>query len=143
MSYSDNGSSFMFVLNSEWQPAWQIHNARGHVAIGLAAQSHKEANLLTYETPALHANAHISMWPVIDKSATQLQLNKLYEEALKLSKEKQITLNFFTDSMFGASAADQMSQTKEAQSPTILAMGMFGDSKILKTLTKRLKLASF
>lgn len=143
MSYADNSASFVFVLNSDWQPKWQLHNARGHVAIGLAAHLHEETKLLDYKTPAFNASAHISTWPVIDKMATEQQLADLYNEALALSQANQITLNFFIDSMFGASAEEQLRQTEKAQSPRLLAIGIFGDSKVLRTLTKKLPLATF
>lgn len=142
MPYADNGKTFMFICNIEWQPTWQLHNARGHVAIGLGATICKRAELLAYDIPALGATAHISTWPVIDKAANQSEIAKLYAE-LQSAQYDDITVNIFTDSMFGASAQEQLRQTRETASPTILCIGLFGDGSKLKGLTKRLKLASF
>lgn len=144
MSYANNDYSFMFILNFDWQPTWQLHNARGHVAVGLGAGLAKKAVLLDYEIPALDITAKISTWPVVDKAATQHGIDRLYAEIIEANKNGAgLIVNLFTDSMFGASAEDQLQQTKDAKEPKILVIGLFGESAYLKTLTKRLKLANF
>ncbi len=144
MPYADNDYSFMFILNFDWRPTWQLHNARGHVAVGLGAEVAERAALLDYEIPALGISARISTWPVVDKAATQHGIDRLYTEAMEANKnDTKLTVNLFTDSMFGASAEEQLQQTKDAKEPKILVIGLFGESAYLKSLTKRLKLASF
>jgi hypothetical protein len=144
MPYADNDYSFMFILNFDWRPTWQLHNARGHVAVGLGAQLAKKAALLDYEISALNITAKIPTWPVVDKAAAQHGIDRLYAEIMEAKKNgADVTVNLFTDSMFGASAEGQLQQTKDAKEPKILIIGLFGESAYLKTLTKRLKLASF
>lgn len=138
MAYADNDYSFMFILNMDWQPTWQLHNARGHVAVSLGAQTQEKARLLDYEIPALDTMAKISHWPVIDKSGHQKGVDRLFRE---IQNETDLTMSLFTDSMFGTSAEDQLLQTKEASNPRILVIGLFGKTEKLKRLSKRLSLA--
>lgn len=144
MAYADNQNTFMFILNKNWEPAWQLHNARGHVAVGLGATIGQAANLLGYEIPALEMTAQISHWPVVDKAAKEAEINRLYLELKEANAQgDDFVMNVFTDSMFGTSAEDQLAQTRNAKEPKILVIGLFGKSDVLKQLTKRLKLASF
>lgn len=139
MSYADNGCTSMFILNNEWQPTWQLHNARGHVALAMGAENNQELKLRTYEVPALNHTTPISTWPVIDKATSEKELHKLYEKLL----DAKLKCYIFTDSMFGSSAQVQMEQTKNATDPKILVLGIFGPTEEIRNLTKHLSLARF
>jgi hypothetical protein len=141
MAYADNKYSFMFILNKDWQPAWQLHNARGHVAVSLGAQAGEKAKLLDYEISALNTTVGISHYPVIDKGGHAKDVNRLFRELQEAPDG--ITYSIFTDSMFGASAEEQLQQTKQVTDPSILVIGMFGETEKLKVLSKRLSLATF
>lgn len=139
--YADNQSKFTAILNAKIE-AHKLMNALGHITAGLVAQCQniEDMQFLKYEfeagwtTPSL-----ISLYPFIILSAkNNNQLKTLHQVA----NEAGILHNVFTYSMLGASAAEQMDNTKNSKTDDLTYLGivLFGPADQLAALTRKFSL---
>jgi hypothetical protein len=141
MFYQDNDHKTIAVINPAISSP-QLMNALGHVTAGLASKlsSLDELQLLQYSFQSdLSDPAHISRYPyIILKSKNNNQLKTLHQTI----NEAGIIHNVFTDSMLGASAEEQMSNTKNTpvDDLTYFLIAMFGKAEVLAPLTKKFSL---
>lgn len=139
MLYADNQWKFVIVMNKKAGAA-QLMNAVAHLALGMSRRELPEAGSWYYDYtgPDDRSYAMISHWPVIVLKGNGNQLKTLYEQARELG----LSCQTFVDAMLGASAEEQMRQTRErpADSVEVLAVMLFGDSETLRGLTKKFSL---
>ena len=133
MAYQDNSRKAAVVLNRA-VPFSRLANALAHCCAGMADIAGTEAEFLDYPCPAGDWRARISRWPmVILEAKNSGQLARLVREA----REEELPLNCFTAAMIGASAEEQIRQTREDREPEYWAVAVFGDAEELRPLTKR------
>jgi hypothetical protein len=141
--YADNDLKFTAILNSKI-PIPQLMNALGHMTSGLTSRTTdpSQMNFLEYQfnsdrlTPAT-----ISLYPfIVLKSKNSNQLKTLHESVTDIG----ILHNVFTDSMLGASAIEQIENTKNTKPEDLIYFGivLFGDSQKLAKLTHKFSLFS-
>lgn len=134
--YVDNHHKLIAITHRGYTVA-QRQNAVLHAAVGLVELVGVEAlQLLSYENEALGIHAQISLFPNIGLAAKNgNQLLNTYRQAM----EANVACNIFCESMLGASAEDQMRQTREATPETLkpMALALFGDAETLQPLTKK------
>ena len=136
MSYQDNTNKIVVVVNRS-VPFARLANALAHCCAGLANVVGADAEFLDYPCPAGDWRARISRFPaVILEAKNSGQLARLVREA----KEGEMPLNCFTAAMIGASAEEQIRQTREDADPEYWAVAVFGGAEELRPLTKRFSL---
>lgn len=139
--YADNQHKFVAVVNPKIEIP-KLMNGLGHITAGLMAQANnqEEMQFLKYEfqadwtTPSL-----ISLYPyIVLKAKNSNQLRTLHQAA----NEAGILHNVFTDSMLGASAIEQMTNTKNTHTKDLnyFCVALFGASDRLTTLTRKFSL---
>lgn len=139
--YADNQFKFIAVINPKIEMP-KIMNALGHITAGLVAkyQKFEDMQFLKYEfeadstTPSL-----LSLYPFIILTAkNNNQLKTLHQVA----NEAGIIHNVFADSMLGASALEQMQNTKTAKTNDLTYFGviLFGSDEKLTPLTRKFSL---
>lgn len=137
--YADNQQKYVCVLNGK-QPIHTLMNALGHVTLGLAGElTPDERALLDYPNEACGFQARISTFPfIILKAKNSNQLARLKEEL----SAAELSFNVFSNTMIGASADEQVSNTAAASPDNIdyWAVCAFGAADKLDPLTKRFSL---
>lgn len=139
--YTDNQSKFIAVINPKIEMP-KLMNALGHITAGLVAKckNPEDMQFLKYEFEADWTTASlISLYPFIILTAkNNNQLKTLHQAA----NEAGIIHNVFTDSMLGASATEQMQNTKIANTNdlTYFSVALFGSAEQLTTLTRKFSL---
>ena len=139
--YTDNQSKFIAVLNPKIETS-KLMNGFGHITAGIVAKCQQidELQFLNYEFAGNWASpAAIGLYPFIILSAkNNNQLKTLHQAA----NEANILHNAFTDSMLGASAAEQMQNTKNANPDDLTYFGivLFGTADELTPLTRKFSL---
>lgn len=139
--YTDNQHKFVAVVNPKIEIP-KLMNGLGHITAGLMAQANnqEEMQFLKYEfqadwtTPSL-----ISLYPyIVLKAKNSNQLRTLHRAA----NEAGILHNVFTDSMLGASADEQMANTKNTDTENLnyFCVALFGASDRLATMTRKFSL---
>ncbi|NEU79882.1 DUF2000 domain-containing protein [Nostoc sp. UIC 10630] len=139
--YADNQCKLIAVVNPQIESP-KLMNALAHITAGLVAKTNNldEMQFLKYEfqadwtTPSL-----ISLYPfIILKAKNNNQLKTLHQAA----NEVGILHNVFTDSMLGASAIEQMDNTKNINTGdlTYFCVVLFGASDQLAALTRKFSL---
>lgn len=139
MAYENNSKQTTIILNEKISMT-SLLNAIGHISLGLATQIGSEAlNILAYPFKDTLKDSCISEYPVIIlKSNNSSQLAKLRQSLEAL--DSPMTYNCFTAEMIGASAQAQISANLNAEQPEFLAIAIFGETEILKPLTKKFSL---
>jgi Protein of unknown function (DUF2000) len=141
MLYQDNEFKTITVINPTISSP-QLMNGLGHATAGLVSKlgNLDELQLLKYPFQSDDSDpAHISRYPyIILKSKNNNQLKTLHQTI----NEAGIIHNVFTDSMLGASAEEQMSNTKSTAMDdlTYFLIVMFGKAEVLAPLTKKFSL---
>lgn len=140
--YADNEFKVIAVVNDKIEIP-KLMNAVGHTTAGLMAKANNDPNMefLKYEFSANFAESSlIALSPyIILKAKNNNQLKTLHLAV----NEKGILHNVFTDSMLGASAEEQIAQTKNtpADDLTYFCIVLFGKyEEELKPLTKKFSL---
>jgi hypothetical protein len=141
--YKNNDSKFVAVLNLKIETPKSM-NALGHMTAGLIA-SVSDSSQMQFLPYPFHSDrltpAHISLYPfIILKAKNSNQLKTLHESASDLG----ILHNVFTDSMLGASAIEQINNTKIIKPEDLIYFGitLFGASQELADLTRKFSLFS-
>jgi hypothetical protein len=141
--YADNDRKFTAILNSKI-PIPQSMNGLAHMTAGLISRATdpSQMNFLQYQFNSDRLTpANISLYPfIILKSKNSNQLKTLHESVTNMG----ILHNVFTGSMLGASAIDQIENTKNTKSEDLIYFGiaLFGDSQKLAELTRKFSLFS-
>jgi hypothetical protein len=139
--YQDNDHKTIAVINSNSNLP-QLMNALGHSTLGLVSKltTLEDLQLLTYPFQSTDCvSSQISRYPyIILKAKNNNQLKTLHQAVNELG----IIHNAFTDSMLGASAEEQISNTKNTAMDglTYLSIIMFGKADVLAPLTKKFSL---
>jgi hypothetical protein len=139
--YQDNDYKTIAVINPNINPP-QLLNALGHATAGLLSKfgTSGDMQFLKYEFQGDWSEAsHISRYPyIILKAKNNTQLTTLHHAL----NEAGIVHNAFTDSMLGASAEEQMSNTSSTSMDnlTYMAIVMFGKTEFLTPLTRKFSL---
>jgi hypothetical protein len=134
--YAENHRKLVAITNRQYAVP-QRQNAVLHATVGLIKFVGIEAfELLNYDNDDLDIQAQISLFPNVGLTAKNgSQLLNTYRQA----SEANIACNIFAESMLGASADDQIRQTREATLETLkpMAVVLFGDADALHPLTKK------
>lgn len=139
--YADNQFKFIALLNSKIETPL-LMNALGHMTAGLVAKCMNldDMQFLKYEFEADQTTpSMLSLYPYIVLSAkNNNQLKTLHQSV----NEAGILHNVFTDSMLGASAVEQMNNTKRIKTDdlTYFGIALFGAADQLATLTRKFSL---
>ncbi|MGL5827132.1 MAG: DUF2000 family protein [Nocardioides sp.] len=135
MRYEDTGKRLVVALRQglEWPVAF---NAAGHTIHGLtAAGQPADWEILDYVF-ADERRAAISKHPVITLTGRRNQLVGLLDRA---TEDPNLRVNFFCESALADSAEKQLAQCKAAlpDAANLLAVGLYGDSEQVRTLTAK------
>ena len=134
--YADNHRKLVAITNRQYAIP-QRQNAVLHATVGLIKLVGIDAfELLDYDNDELDVRAQISLFPNVGLAAKNgSQLLATYRQA----SEARIACNIFCESMLGASADEQVRQTREATLETLkpMAVVLFGDAEVLQALTKK------
>lgn len=137
--YADNHRKIVAITNRRYSVP-QRQNAIIHATVGLIKLAGiDEFELLDYDNDELDVQAQISLFPNVGLAARNgNQLLNTYRQA----SDANIICNIFCESMLGASAAEQVRQTREATLETLkpMAVALFGEADILHPLTKKFSL---
>lgn len=141
MQYQNNELKFIAVINPKIEIP-KLMNALCHTTAGLAAKINdfNEMKFLKYEFQAdWTTSSLISLYPfIILESKNNNQLRTLHQAV----NETGIIHNIFTDSMLGASATEQMQNTKNTKTDelTYFSVVLFGMAEQLAPLTRKFSL---
>jgi len=135
--YTDNDYKFIAVLNKKIELP-KLLNALGHISVGLTSliENIDDFRFLQYYDADGGLHPAISHYPFIILSAKNgNQIRQLREKAI----ESGIIYNDFVDQMLGASAEDQLNQTKNTKNADFeyFAICLFGSYETLRPLTKK------
>lgn len=139
MQYLNNQSKFVVVINKKHSlPV--VMNSITHISYGISKEIEDSSKILNYENVDLGLNAQISEFPfIILETNNSNQLLKLIQTAKGTDGVK---LNFFSTSMLGYSAEDQINATKNASLEDLdfVSVILFGTKEIIEPLTKKYSL---
>lgn len=134
--YADNHRKLVAISNRQYTVP-QLQNAVLHATIGLVKLVGIDAfQLLNYDNDELGVHAQISLFPNVGLAAKNgSQLLNTYRQA----NDANIACNIFCESMLGASADEQVRQTKEATLENLkpMVVVLFGEADVLHPLTKK------
>ncbi|WOF75193.1 DUF2000 family protein [Parvibaculaceae bacterium PLY_AMNH_Bact1] len=140
MSYQNNTRKYVAVLNGKYSDQiGLLLNALGHATAGLVFEGAAGQNFQQYENEPAHLSASISEFPFnVLKSKNGNQLRTLHEALL----EAEIPYNVFVKQMIGASAEEQIINTRSAPVDQLeyLALVTYGDAELLAPMTKKFSL---
>ncbi|QHH92915.1 DUF2000 domain-containing protein [Acinetobacter gyllenbergii] len=139
MQYLNNQNKFVVIVNKKHSTP-TIMNSITHISYGVSKQTHDLSNILNYENSDLGLSAKISEYPfIILETNNSNQLLKLIQTA---KNADGIALNFFSTSMLGHSAEDQINATKNAKLEELdfVSVILFGAKEIVEPLTKKYSL---
>ncbi len=141
MLYQDNDYKTIAVVNPNINPP-QLMNALGHATAGLVSKigGSEDLQFLKYEFQEGWSDpSHISQYPYIILKAKNNNQLKTLHQALN---EAGLVHNAFTHSMLGASAEEQISNTKSTRMDdmTYMAIVMFGKTEALTSFTRKFSL---
>jgi hypothetical protein len=140
MPYLQNDKKFVAVLNRR-HPLPHVLNGLCHATAGLAGRmiGQAQADFLSYANDADAFEAFISRYPFIVLEARNgNQLATLRKAAV----ERGLPVNVFISAMLGASAEEQVANTKAAAGDALdyMAVVLFGDAAIVDPLTRKFSL---
>ena len=139
--YQDNSRKFVVILNQK-QNAGLLMNALSHTVGGLISKQSErldQMEFLPYMDRDGVFDAHISRFPfIVLKAKNGNQIRTVRQAA----QEAGIPFNVFTDTMFGASAEDQLQRTRGTKEAELdyIAIGLFGPSVDLDKMTRKFSL---
>ncbi|WP_336012079.1 DUF2000 domain-containing protein [Acinetobacter calcoaceticus] len=139
MQYLNNQSKYVVVINKKHSIP-TIMNSITHISYGITKEINDLSNILNYENSDLGLSAQISEYPfIILETNNSNQLLKLIQTAKDTDGVK---LNFFSTSMLGYSAEDQINATKIATLAELdfVSVILFGTKEIVDPLTKKYSL---
>ncbi|WP_457969208.1 DUF2000 domain-containing protein [Acinetobacter calcoaceticus] len=139
MQYLNNQSKYVVVINKKHSIP-TIMNSITHISYGISKEINDLSNILNYENSDLGLSAQISEYPfIILETNNSNQLLKLIQTAKDTDGVK---LNFFSTSMLGYSAEDQINATKIAKLAELdfVSVILFGTKEIVDPLTKKYSL---
>ncbi|MND49313.1 hypothetical protein D3C81_247200 [compost metagenome] len=139
MQYLNNQSKYVVVINKKHSIP-TIMNSITHISYGISKEINDLSNILNYENSDLGLSAQISEYPfIILETNNSNQLLKLIQTAKDTDGVK---LNFFSTSMLGYSAEDQINATKIATLAELdfVSVILFGTKEIVDPLTKKYSL---
>jgi hypothetical protein len=136
--YADNERKFVAILNPKIDIP-KLMNALTHLTAGLVSKSGAwdEMKFLNYEFNSTSIeSSSISRYPfIILKAKNNNHLKTLHQTATEIG----IIHNVFTDTMLGANAIEQMTNTENTNPEDLVYFGiiLFGDREQLADLTHK------
>ncbi|MDC5008821.1 DUF2000 domain-containing protein [Acinetobacter baumannii] len=139
MQYLNNQSKFVVVINKKHSlPV--VMNSITHISYGISKEINDSSKILNYQNNDLGSSAQISEYPfIILETNNSNQLLKLIQTAKDTDGVK---LNYFSTSMLGYSAEDQINATRNASLEDLdfVSVILFGTKEIIEPLTKKYSL---
>ena len=138
--YADNDFKFVAILNKKMDPP-QLMNALGHMAVGLTSLCDNLEDMRFHSYYDADGGVHpaISHFPFIVLIADNS--NKI-RTARNAAINANIMHTDFTTTMLGASAEDQLQQTRDNKEIDLEYVGLclFGPAELLNEITRKFSL---
>ena len=127
--FEDNQKKLYIVVNRMMEPALLL-NATAHLAAGIMRKA-DDALFHDYSNEESGLQAYLSHYPVVilqAKNSNQLKC-----------QGADITFNYFSTTMLGASSEAQIQATKETslESLEFIAIALYGDTERMLPVTKK------
>ncbi|HEX8410043.1 MAG TPA: DUF2000 family protein [Thermoanaerobaculia bacterium] len=138
--YQDNTKKFYVIVNRT-APMALAMNAYGHAMAGLMSRIGDPSKIDPLEYENADGGTHtVSRFPVVVLSAkSSQQIARLRRDLEPLVAQQLAHYNDFAQQMIGASAEDQMAQTRAVKADDLefLCAVCFGSAEVLRPVTKR------
>lgn len=132
--FEDNQKKLYIVVNRMMESALLL-NATAHLAAGIMRKA-DEALFHDYSNEESGLKAHLSHYPVV---ILQAKNSNQLKTALLKCQEADITFNYFSTTMLGASSEAQIQATKETSLEALefIAIALYGDTVRMLPVTKK------
>ncbi|MHA1048172.1 DUF2000 family protein [Enterobacter hormaechei subsp. steigerwaltii] len=132
--FEDNQKKLYIVVNRMMEPALLL-NATAHLAAGTMRKA-DDALFHDYSNEESGLKAYLSHYPVV---ILQAKNSNQLKTALLKCQEADITYNYFSTTMLGASSEAQIQATKETSLEALefIAIALYGDTERMLPVTKK------
>ncbi|CAH6220209.1 Uncharacterized protein conserved in bacteria [Enterobacter hormaechei] len=132
--FEDNQKKLYIVVNRMMEPALLL-NATAHLAAGIMRKA-DDALFHDYSNEESGLQAYLSHYPVV---ILQAKNSNQLKTALLKCQGADITFNYFSTRMLGASSEAQIQATKETslESLEFIAIALYGDTERMLPVTKK------